>query len=343
MRIAISSEVRRIENLLAEKLIPWMQSGAPLTLFDTPPRSLAPLQISEQEKPPLSPVPARKIYPHVRAWPAESLNSIDVPVLGCIFDGQADYLVRCRPAEGGTEWTIPLQTGSFFFVPPGIPFTRGRCRSRGDYVRGVIIHLRRDCIGCFTYTMDKNRVWQTPRVFLYELEAQLLAGRLLQELRRTGEPSSRIASQYALLILELMLRSIREGRFTNEQEVVSTLQQPQPSSPFGLRLDGWMQRAQEYITENLENPDLSCRDVALHAGVSERHLERLFKQKTGLAPFQYVQQQRLEKACMLLMNPGFSIYQVAYCCGFRRASHFSSWFTRHQHCSPTTYRKNRSV
>jgi AraC-like DNA-binding protein len=260
-----------------------------------------------------------------------------VPVLGCFFEGQADYLVRRPPGKSGTQWMVPLQAGTFFLVPPGIPFTMGRCHSRGNYARGIFMHLRRDCINCFSYTMDKTRIWQTPRIFLYELEVQLLAERLIQEMRRTGEPSSRIVAHYALLILELMLRSIREGRSTNERGVVSTPQQPQPT--FALAASSGMQRAEAYILEHLKNPDLSCRDIALHVGVSERHLERLFKQRTGLAPFQFVQQQRLEKARILLMNPGFSISTVAHYSGFRRPSHFSAWFAHRHRCSPSAYRK----
>jgi AraC-like DNA-binding protein len=340
MRPTVPSQIRQLESLLIEKFIPWLQNGAPLVLLDTPPRSQIPLEITQEEKSPLPVIPARKIYPHVRSWPVESLNSIDVPVLGCLFDGQADYRVRRPPGEGNTEWTVSLQAGTFFFVPPGVPFTMGRCQSRDNYARAVLIHLRRDCINCFSYTMDPNRIWQTPRFFLYELEVQFLAERLLRELRREGEASPRIASQYTSLILDLMLRSIREKRYTDEHDVVCTLQQPQAASQFDSQLlDGWMQRAEEYILEHLENPTLSCRDIALHIGVSQRHLERLFKQKTGLAPFQFVQQQRLEKARILLMNPGLSIHAVASYCGFRRVSHFSAWFARHQHCSPTTYRK----
>jgi AraC-like DNA-binding protein len=341
MRTAISFEARQLETLLVEKLMPWLQDGAPLILFDTPPRSSAPLEMTEQEKPPLPPIPARKVYPHVRQWRAENLNSIDVPVLGCFFEGQADYLVRRPPGHDGTEWTVPLHAGTFFLVPPGIPFTMGRCRSESDYARGVFIHLRRDCINCFSYTMDKNKIWQTPRIFLYELEAQLLAERLIQEMRRAGELSARIVAQYALLILEMMLRSIREGRYTNERNIVSTLQQPQAA--FALTANSAMQRAEAFILEHLKNPDLCCRDIALHVGVSERHLARLFKEYAGLAPFQFVQQQRAEKARTLLLNPGFSISLIASCCGFRRVSHFSSWFARHQRCSPSAYRKNFNV
>lgn len=339
--MVISFEARQLENLLVEKLIPWLQNDAPLVLFDTPPRAPASLKITAQEKTPLPPVPARKVYPHVRAWRDENLNSIDVPVLGCFFEGQADYLVRYPPGKGNTEWTIPLQAGNFFLVPPGIPFTMGYCRSQGDYARGVFMHLRRDCINCFSYTMDKNKIWQTPRIFLYELEAQLLAERLIQELRRAGEVSSRISSQYALLILELILRSIAEGRYTNERTVVSTLQPPHVA--FALEPSSGMQRAESYILEHLENPALSCRDIALHMGISERHLERLFKQHISVAPFQFVQQQRLEKARLLLMNSGLPISSVARYCGFRRSSHFSTWFARHQLCSPTAYRKARGV
>lgn len=160
----IPSEVRQIEQLLQENLIPWAQA-APLAFLDTPPRSLILLKIREEDKPPLPAVETRRAYPHVKTWPSPSLNSIDVPVLGCIFAGQGDYQVRRPPGEAGMQWTLPLQAKTFFFIPPGIPFTRGFCHSKENYARGMLIHLRRDSVSCFTYTMDHKKCGKIPMYY----------------------------------------------------------------------------------------------------------------------------------------------------------------------------------
>ena len=331
-----------MESLLQEKLIPWVQDGAPQLFFSTPPRGLIPLQIKEEAKPALPVMPAQKKYPHIQVWPSQSLNSIDVPVLGCIFAGQADYQVRRPPGETGMQWTMPLQTKTFFLIPPGIPFTRGLCHSEENYARGIIIHLRRDSVSCFTFTMDQNKVWQTPYVLLHEFDAQLIAWRLLEEWRKPAL-SLRIIYHYTSLILELMLRSIQEKRFTDVHGIARMPELPHAALLPHQHPEVLLQYVKAYITEHLENPDLSCAEIALHAGVSTRHLERLFNQHTGMPPFQYVQQQRLEKAKVLLLGPGLPIGHVAYYCGFRQPSHFSKWFTQQTHCSPRAFRQQKQT
>lgn len=338
----IPPEVRQIEQLLQEKLIPWAQGGAPLVFLGTPPRSLTPLQIMGESKTPLPAVTARRAYPHVKVWPTEGLNSIDVPVLGCTFAGQANYQIRRPPDEEGMQWTVPLQAKTFFFIPPGIPFTRGPCHSDENYARGVLIHLRRDSVSCFTHTLDHGKVWQNPYVLLHEFDAQLLAWRLLEEWRKPAL-SIRIIYHYTSLILDLMLRALQEKRYTNLHGIASTPEQPQDFAAIDAGSEILIHHAKAYIGEHLEDPNLSCADIALHTGVSTRHLERLFKQKTGMTPFEFVGQQRLDKACVLLLGPGLSIRHVAYYCGFRQPSHFSKWFARQTNSSPREFRSKNKL
>jgi len=328
-----------MESLLREKLIPWVQDGAPQVFFSTPPRGLMPLEITEEKKSALPSIKTQRAYPHVSAWPAENLNSIDVPVLGCIFEGNSNYHVRRPPGENGIQWTIPLNTKSFFLIPPNIPFTRGLSGSNENYARGILIHLRRDSVSCFTYTIDHGKVWQNPYVLLHEFGAQLLGWRLLEEWKKPVL-SSRIIYHYTSLILDLMLRAFQEKRYTNVHGIASTPEGPDLISATIPRPEFLIQHAKSYITEHLENPDLSCAEIALNAGISARHLERLFKSETGISPFEYVQQQRLEKAKALLLGPGLSIRHVAYYCGFRQPSHFSRWFTRQNNCTPSAFRKH---
>jgi len=331
--------IRQIELLLQEKLIPWIQNGAPQVFFSTPPRALFPLEWQEEPKPTLLPNRNKLKYPHVQVWPSQNLNSIDVPVLGCIFAGQTDYHVRRPPGQDGYQWTVPLQCRTFFLIPPGIPFTRGISGSGGDYARGMLIHLRRDSVSCFTYTIDHGKVWQTPYVLLHEFDAQLLAWRLLQEWQKPAL-AHRIIYYYTSLILDLMLRSIQEKRFTDVHGIAST-PELRPAAPHPLHDHSEVvQFAQKYIAAHLENPDLSCQEIALHAGVSARHLERLFKEHARTSPAAFLQEQRLAKAKVLLQGSTLSIKGVAFYCGFRHPSHFSRWFTQKTQRSPREFRKD---
>ena len=331
--------IRQIELSLQEKLLPWIEGGAPLLFFDTPPRALEAMEFQEIAKPPLQPQKRRKQYPHVQAWPSINLNSIDAPVLGCVFAGQTKYQLRRPPGKTGGEWTITVPEKTFFLIPPGIPFTRGFCGSNNDYARAMLIHLRRDCLHCFTYTIDHGKVWQNPYVLLHEFDAQILAWRLLEEWRKPSL-SVRIIYHYTALILDLMLRALQQKRFTDVHGLTSAPAHSQLTR-VGHQRDSILQFAQTYIAEHLEDSNLSCRDIALHAGISMRHLERLFKEKSAMTPTAYIHEQRLAKAKVLLQGSTIPIKYVSHYCGFRQPSHFSKWFAERTQHSPREYRSQQ--
>jgi AraC family transcriptional regulator len=132
-----------------------------------------------------------------------------------------------------------------------------------------------------------------------------------------------------------MARCIREERFSSVRGILGASSFVEDANP---NFAEWVRSAQEYISEHLADPGLSSQQIALHTGLSPRHLNRLFKQEMNMPLFQYVQQKRLEKARTLLENPAISIQQTAQYCGFRQPSHFSAWFTRHMKRSPRAYR-----
>lgn len=349
MASSIPAEARRLKQLLQNSLIPLAQSGAPSILFDAPPRSSQPVAIREELVAPLPPPSRRKSYPTYSFWPEQRLNSISVPVLGCVYEGEADYEVRPAAPQQKRRWIVPVRAGTLFTVAPDTPFTADklaweRPAPEAAYARGVAMHLRRDGIHCHSYTMDRGRVWRHPSLFLHEGATYMLGERLLQEWRRPGQTSYAIIHYYFLLILHLMQRNLHEGRYiVRARRDLETSSFPGTQSEAAATSDAMFQNrvhlAQEYIAENLEDPRLTGKRIALYTGLSQRHLNRLFQAEAGVLLSHYVRDQRLEKARLLLKTPGISIRQVAYFCGFRQPSHFSAWFSRHHRCSPTAYRR----
>lgn len=101
----------------------------------------------------------------------------------------------------------------------------------------------------------------------------------------------------------------------------------------GYRLN----RVIEFINSNLEN-DISLNDLAEVAGLSAFHFSRAFRKSTGKTPQQYVMQQRLERAKMLLARPDLPIVEVSLRSGFKNQSHFTSWFRRYTNFTPKLWR-----
>lgn len=93
----------------------------------------------------------------------------------------------------------------------------------------------------------------------------------------------------------------------------------------------------EYINEHL-NQDIKLADLAQLIGISQFHFSHLFKQSLGMAPYQYLLQQRIERAKQLLKQTERSIMEIAFLCGFNSHSHLSQQFRRLTGMTPKAYR-----
>ncbi|NEQ23651.1 MAG: helix-turn-helix transcriptional regulator [Microcoleus sp. SIO2G3] len=95
----------------------------------------------------------------------------------------------------------------------------------------------------------------------------------------------------------------------------------------------------EYINEHL-NQDIKLADLAQLLGMSQFHFSHLFKQSMGTSPYQYLLQQRVERAKQLLKQKDRSIMDIALECGFNSHSHLSKQFRQFTGMTPTSYRAN---
>lgn len=95
----------------------------------------------------------------------------------------------------------------------------------------------------------------------------------------------------------------------------------------------------EYINEHL-NQDIKLADLAELLGMSQFHFSHQFKQSMRIAPYQYLLQQRVERAKQLLKQTDRSIMEIAFLCGFNSHSHLSKQFRQITGITPKAYRIN---
>jgi AraC-like DNA-binding protein len=95
-----------------------------------------------------------------------------------------------------------------------------------------------------------------------------------------------------------------------------------------------------YMLENLTKK-LKVSDIALGIGYSTSHFCRLFLSKTGHSPIDYFIQLKVQKACRLLENPGWTVSDVAREMGFEDQFYFSRLFHKVMGMPPSEYRKIR--
>ncbi len=93
----------------------------------------------------------------------------------------------------------------------------------------------------------------------------------------------------------------------------------------------------DYINEYLDQ-DIRLTDLAQLLGMSQFHFSYLFKRSLGKPPYQYLLQQRIERAKQLLKQTNKSIVDIAFSCGFNSHSHLSKQFRQLTGMTPKVYR-----
>lgn len=94
----------------------------------------------------------------------------------------------------------------------------------------------------------------------------------------------------------------------------------------------------DYMQANLAQ-DLSILDLATLTHMSESHFSRSFKQSVGVTPYQYLMQQRVERAKQLLKQQAISIGDIALDCGFANQTHLTKVFRQMTGMTPKAYQK----
>ncbi|MDJ0595353.1 MAG: AraC family transcriptional regulator [Pleurocapsa sp. MO_226.B13] len=98
-----------------------------------------------------------------------------------------------------------------------------------------------------------------------------------------------------------------------------------------------LRQAVDYIQSHLAE-NLSLDAMATEVGISRFYFCRLFKQSTGITPYQYLIKCRIDRAKVLLKQRNLSITDIALEVGFSNQSHFTKHFKRLIGTTPKVYR-----
>ncbi len=100
-------------------------------------------------------------------------------------------------------------------------------------------------------------------------------------------------------------------------------------------------RAESRLAESVHHPP-EMPALAREVGMAYSYFRREFKKHTGLAPYQYLQQLRLEKARRTIENSDASLQSLAELFDFASAYHLSAAFKKHFGISPSHLRRKNS-
>ncbi len=97
--------------------------------------------------------------------------------------------------------------------------------------------------------------------------------------------------------------------------------------------------AVQIMERNLEDP-VQLPKIARQVGLSQRHLDRLFRSHLGRSPKRYYLECRLRLARSLVRQTDLPIYEIALACGFSSSSYLAKWYAQQFGCVPLEERQS---
>lgn len=156
---------------------------------------------------------------------------------------------------------------------------------------------------------------------LYGIATGLIAG--------VRSNASNLYAQSAAIFLATHLNGLSDSALRMRHRLTST------------QADQRANRAIEYMKERLAE-NITIDDLAREAGISEFHFVRMFRERIGVTPAQYLHRLRMDRAHELLATSDMPISQVALQCGYTNHSAFSATVRTHTGVSPSVLRQ-RSI
>ncbi len=201
----------------------------------------------------------------------------------------------------------------------------------------------------------QSSVWRITRPFiflhLYLPDAELRRSfaetfdrdaRLLELAERTYVEPEQLALPFRALLAAIQGSDPARADAATVELVAAILSSDRFANQVRLPLSGGLSprhfaRLRDFIEANLDQT-LRLRELSALVGLSEFHLQRSFRETSGLSPQRWIAQRRIERAKGLIRT-GEPFAQVAAACGFSSQSHLSRAFREGTGTTPSVFRQ----
>lgn len=336
----------QILNVLQTQLLPWVNGGAPFALLDAPPKVIGGNRIIHL---PGKELPLQRgIGREVRAqfWREENLNSLSVPYMGCVVEGEADIVIGTTTAIcsrrkiPGSRWVYEAPQRSVFLIPPHVPLSSGggvhweRDSAETAYSRILWMRFHSGGLSYHFCTSSRGIHQGHPKYFVVSTELLPLAQNLINEMTEQASQYVPLVYLYLRTMLHIMLRNME----TTQHDMSDSLPLNAPLREGAAISDEVTQAAIYYIDRRIDSPLLTVEEIASSLRISSRHLSRIFRREMQMSVMVFVTQRRMERASRLLVESSYAIRQVAQYSGYISVPSFIKAFIRHFGVSPTEFR-----
>jgi AraC family transcriptional regulator len=231
--------------------------------------------------------------------------------------------VRYLHVKGGKTQTIVYGKGDISITPAQMPlFARWEDEDHFLEIRIAAQFLERVARETLDRNSDQTELLSEFR--LRDPQLETIALMLLTELQQTHAGSRLYVESLTNVLAVRLLRQY--GTTTPNLPIYEG---GLPQRQLALVLD--------YMHNHLEQ-EVKLADLAALLGMSQFHFIHLFKQSLAITPYQYLLQQRIERAKQLLKQTDQSIAEIAFQCGFNSHSHLSKQFRQSTGITPKAYR-----
>ncbi|NET38267.1 MAG: AraC family transcriptional regulator [Cyanothece sp. SIO1E1] len=272
-----------------------------------------------------------------RSNPAQDLDSIQVQQFqnppgegSCYFeDGHVLFMsLAPRPihylqAQADKTHTGLYRKGDMSIALANIPFF-ARWEGDENYLQIQLPTQFVQSVARETLEQDADRLELVPAFQIRNSQIEAIATLLLTELNQNQSGSSLYVDSLSNVLAVNLLRHH------------ATIKPELPVYEGGLP-PRQLRYVLDYIDTYLDR-DIKLANLAELLDISQFHFSRLFKQSIGISPYQYLIQQRVERAKQLLKQTEQSIVDIALDCGFNSHSHLSKQFRQLTGMTPKAYR-----
>ena len=234
-----------------------------------------------------------------------------------------DYSPRQVSRFNSQEFDGSQQRGDFWLLPAGLPSSFA-WDSTDEAIMFILEPTFLDQTATETESLSPSRVELLPIIYQHNSHLEVIAQSFKQEITQAGIGTQlyidTLATQFAIHLLRYYCAF--EPKLKQYQGGLSRHR---------------LQRALVYIQDHLAD-NISLAEIAQEIDMSQHHFCRLFKQSTGIAPYQYVIGQRVERAKQLLLQNQLSIAEVAQEVGFSEQSQLTRHLKRATGLTPKQLR-----
>ncbi|MEM8674162.1 MAG: AraC family transcriptional regulator [Cyanobacteria bacterium P01_G01_bin.67] len=175
-----------------------------------------------------------------------------------------------------------------------------------------------------TNCLNPDKIEVLPLANTRDPALDLMAGQFLQEIYY-GELGNR-------LYIESLANIFAVNLLRNHCAFSATFNEYSDGlPPFKLK------QAISYIHDHL-NETIKLKDIADLLDISQYYFCRLFRDSTGVSPYRYVIQQRVDKAKKLMAKSNLPLSDIAFECGFSSQSQMTQHFSKLVGVTPKKYR-----